>query len=92
VLPTDRLFGRVTQKGPNKTSSGQTKLRPNFVRFCTERAEKGLKFLKFSFSPLILSDFVLLMPSAAKFFHRTGRKAESFARVGNTVSNPDAKH
>jgi hypothetical protein len=48
--------------------------------FVQKGPKKGLNFLKISFSPLILSDSVLEMPSAAKFFRRTGRKAESFAK------------
>jgi hypothetical protein len=33
LLPTGRLFGRVSQKGPKKKWSGRTILRPNFGRF-----------------------------------------------------------
>jgi hypothetical protein len=46
VMPTDRLFGRRSQKGPNKKLSGRTILRPNFGRFWTKRAEKGPNFNK----------------------------------------------
>jgi hypothetical protein len=44
VLPTGRLFSRISHKGPFKRWSGWTNLRPNFGRFWTKRAEKGLNF------------------------------------------------
>ncbi len=46
VLPTCRLVGRITQKEPKKIRATGTNLRPNFSRFCTEKAEL-LKFFIF---------------------------------------------
>ncbi len=44
MLPTSRLFGPISQKGPNKNWSCRTYLLPNFGRFLTKRAGKGLNF------------------------------------------------
>jgi hypothetical protein len=49
VLPTGRLFGRISKKGPNKKRSGRTILRPNFGRFRTKRTnhtDKNSIYLK----------------------------------------------
>jgi hypothetical protein len=48
VLPTSRLFGHITQKGPCESVA-------RFGRFCTERAKKGPNFIKICFLSLILS-------------------------------------
>jgi hypothetical protein len=44
VMPTGRMFGRITQKGPNKKVSGRTHYRPNKGRILPERAAKGTEF------------------------------------------------
>jgi hypothetical protein len=46
VLPTSRLFGRITQNGQNKNWLGGTNLWPNFGQFGTEWVEKGPSFRK----------------------------------------------
>ncbi len=49
MLSTGRLFGRITQKGPNKISADE--------QICSRiLAEKGPNFLKISFPPLVLSN------------------------------------
>jgi hypothetical protein len=75
VLLTGRLFGRVTQKGPNKKQSSQAKLWSNFARFCTERAEH----LNISFSPLILSNSVQIKEILYVSQSRRGREQHFYA-------------
>ncbi len=41
VLPTGRLFGCITQQGPNKKWSGRKNMRPNCGRFCSEEPKRG---------------------------------------------------
>ena len=53
LLPTGRMFGRISQIGPNKKWSGRTNLRPNFGRFWTKRIEKGPNFKKNCFPPSV---------------------------------------
>jgi hypothetical protein len=54
VLPTGRLFGRITQKRPNKKWSGRTNLLLRFGRLCTERAERRPNFWSLFFLPKCL--------------------------------------
>jgi hypothetical protein len=44
VLPTGRIFGSITQKGPHKKVIGRTNQRSNWGRIFTERDEKGPNF------------------------------------------------
>ncbi len=61
ALPTSQLFGRLTQKGPNKKWSVLTNLQPNFSRFCTE---KGQTFRKYVFNLL----FSLVLGKSKKYY------------------------
>ncbi len=55
VLPTGRMFGRITQKGPSKKDSGLTNQRPILGRYFhwqgRKRAEFWNSFAAFTFPP-----------------------------------------
>jgi hypothetical protein len=40
MLPTGRLFGRISKKGPNKKWSGRTNLRPDFGQYLNKKGRK----------------------------------------------------
>jgi hypothetical protein len=55
VLPSGRMFGRITQKGPSKKVSGLTDQRPIWGGIFTERAEKKGQNFETALLPLLFS-------------------------------------
>jgi hypothetical protein len=74
VLPTSRLFGRISQKGPNKKWRGQTNLR----QILNEKGQQGAELKKF-FS-LLLSSLILglILGKFKKYYYSHRQKIVIF--------------
>ncbi len=82
MLPASRLFGRISQKGPNKKWSGQTVLRPNFGRFCTKSAKNGPNFIKKKFTLLLSSLFLVKYKKYCNFPTHTDENSPDSFKMG----------
>ncbi len=68
VLPTGRLFGRLSQKEQNKKWIGRINLRPKSGQFCTEKGGKGAEKGQISRKCILTSLLTLILGKSKKYY------------------------